>query len=49
MGIGLGNGIGWPIQRSIVPGLIKTLCARATYCENKICTTAALLAIENIK
>ena len=49
MGLGLGLGIWWPIQTSIIPGLLKALCARTTYCENKTCTTATLLAIEKIK
>ena len=42
MGLGLGLGIWWPTQTSIIPGLLKALCARATYCENKTCTTAIL-------
>lgn len=49
MGLGLGLGIWWPIQTSIIPGLLKTLCARATYCENKICTTATLEEIAAVR
>ena len=48
MGLGLGLGIWWPTQTSIIPGLLKALCARATYCENKTCTTAILAEIEAI-
>ena len=56
MAMGLGIGIGIPSGAlnsnrisSLIPGLILTLCARATYCENKICTTATLKKLENIK
>lgn len=42
MGLGLGLGIWWPIQTSIIPGLLKTLEARATYYENVRCTTSTL-------
>jgi hypothetical protein len=48
MGLGLGLGIWWPTQTSIIPGLLKVLCARATYCENKTCTIATLQEIEAI-
>jgi hypothetical protein len=52
LAIGIGNGILFTSQRgvsSIIPGLIGDLCARATYCENKICTTAILAEIEAIQ
>lgn len=52
LAIGIGNGILFTSQRgvsSIIPGLIDDLCARATYCENKICTTATLEEIEAIQ
>ena len=49
MGLGLGLGIWWPIQTSIIPGLLKALCARATYCENKTCTTAILEEIAAVR
>jgi hypothetical protein len=49
MGLGLGLGIWWPIQTSIIPGLLKLLEARATYYENVTCTTAILQNLENIK
>jgi hypothetical protein len=49
MGLGLGLGVWWPTQSSLIPGLIKTLCARSTYCENKTCTTAILKKLENCK
>ena len=49
MGLGLGLGIWWPIQTSIIPGLLKALCARATYCENKLCTTATLEEIAAVR
>ena len=49
MGLGLGLGIWWPIQTSIIPGLLKALCARATYCENKTCTTATLEEIAAVR
>jgi hypothetical protein len=51
LAIGIGNGILFSSQRgvsSIIPGLIVDLCARATYCENKTCTTATLEEIEAI-
>ena len=51
LAIGIGNGILFTSQRgvsSIIPGLIDDLCARATYCENKLCTTATLEEIEAI-
>ncbi len=51
LAIGIGNGILFTSQRgvsSIIPGLIDDLCARATYCENKTCTTAILAEIEAI-
>lgn len=51
LAIGIGNGILFTSQRgvsSIIPGLIDDLCARATYCENKLCTTAILAEIEAI-
>ena len=47
-GQSIANGIWWPANRSIVPGLIARLCARATYCENKPCTIATLQKLENI-
>jgi len=49
MGLGLRLGIWWPIQTSIIPGLLKALCARATYCENKLCTTATLEEIAAVR
>ena len=52
LAIGIGNGILFTSQRgisSIIPGLIDDLCARAKYCENKICTTAILAEIEAIQ
>jgi|TARA_B100000768_G_C11007056_1_gene260395 hypothetical protein len=49
MGLGLGLGIWWPIQTSIIPGLLKLLKARADYFENVRCTTATLQNLENIK
>ena len=49
MGLGLGLGIWWPIQTSIIPGILKPLKARATYFENVRCTTATLQKIENIQ
>ena len=49
MGLGLGLGIWWPTQTSIIPGLLKALCARATYCENKTCTTAILEEIAAVR
>ena len=50
LGIGIGNAILFinNIGRSAIPGLIVDLCARATYCENKICTTATLYELEII-
>jgi hypothetical protein len=51
LAIGIGNGILFTSQRgvsSIIPKLIIDICARATYCENKTCTTAILEEIENI-
>jgi hypothetical protein len=48
MGLGLGLGIWWPIQTSIIPGILRPLKARATYFENVRCTTATLQKIENI-
>jgi len=49
MGLGLGIGVWWPTQTSIIPGLLKALCARATYCENKLCTTATLEEIAAVR
>ena len=52
LAIGIGNGILFTSQRgvsSIIPKLIIDICARATYCENKTCTTATLQKIENIQ
>ena len=50
MGLGIGNGIWWPYgPRTIVPGIIADLVARADYSENIRCTTATLTAIENIQ
>jgi hypothetical protein len=49
MGLGLGLGIWWPTQTSIIPGLLKALCARAAYCENKTCTTATLEEIAAVR
>ena len=34
---------------SVVPDLLTTLQARATYYENVTCTTATLTALENIE
>ena len=34
---------------SVVPALLTTLQARATYYENVTCTTAILTALENIE
>jgi hypothetical protein len=34
---------------SKIPELIETLCTRATYCENKICSISTLKEIESIK
>ena len=34
---------------SVIPGLLTTLQARATYYENVTCTTAILTALENIE
>jgi len=48
-GQSIGIGIWWPTQTSLIPGLIKTLCARSTYCENKTCTTTILQKLENCK
>lgn len=49
MGLGLGLGIWWPIQTSIIPGILRPLKVRATYFENVRCTTATLKKIENIQ
>ena len=49
MGLGLGLGIWWPIQTSVIPGLLKLLKARADYFENVRCTTTTLQNLENIK
>ena len=49
MGLGLGIGVWWPYKTSIIPGLLKALCARATYCENKTCTTAILKEIAAVR
>jgi len=49
MGLGLGLGIWWPIQTSIIPGLLKLLEARADYFENKTCTTNTLDAIAAVR
>jgi len=52
LAIGIGNGILFTSQRgvsSIIPGLIDDLCARATYCENKLCTTAILAEIAAVR
>ncbi len=52
LAIGIGNGILFTSQTgnpSSIPGLIATLCARATYCENRSCTTATLQKLENCK
>ena len=49
MGLGLGIGVWWPYKTSIIPGLLKALCARATYCENKLCTTATLEEIAAVR
>tara|TARA_R110001606_G_scaffold13181_2_gene57598 strand:+ start:412 stop:2103 length:1692 start_codon:yes stop_codon:yes gene_type:complete len=52
LAIGIGNGILFTSQRgvsSIIPGLIDDLCARATYCENKLCTTATLEEIAAVR
>lgn len=34
---------------SVIPALLTTLQARATYSENITCTTATLTALENIE
>ena len=34
---------------SVVPSLLNTLQARATYFENRTCTTTTLTALENIE
>ena len=34
---------------SVIPALLTTLQARATYYENVTCTTATLTALENIE
>tara|TARA_B110000908_G_C10223037_1_gene436403 strand:+ start:1460 stop:1630 length:171 start_codon:yes stop_codon:yes gene_type:complete len=56
MAIGIGIGIGIPsgalnsnAAGAEVLRLISILCSRATYCENKICTTAILKNLEAIK
>jgi len=49
MGLGLGLGIWWSTQTSIIPGLLKLLEARADYFENKICTTATLKEIAAVR
>ena len=49
MGLGLGIGVWWPIQTSIIPGLLKLLEARADYFENKTCTTNTLDAIAAVR
>ncbi len=32
---------------SIPDALIADLCARSTYCENKVCTKATLVSLQN--
>jgi hypothetical protein len=49
MGLGLGLGIWWSTQTSIIPSLLKLLEARADYFENKICTTATLEGIAAVR
>jgi len=49
MGLGLGLGIWWSTQTSIIPSLLKLLEARADYFENKICTTAILEEIAAVR
>lgn len=49
MSIGIGIGVRWPKQSSLVPGLIKNIRARSTYFENNTCTTATLRKLENCK
>jgi hypothetical protein len=52
LAIGIGNGILFTSQTgspSAIPGLVATLCARSTYCENRTCTKAILQKLENCK
>ena len=52
LAIGIGNGILFTSQTGVssaIPKLIVTLCARATYCENRTCTTATLQKLEKCK
>jgi len=51
---GIGIGISIPsgalnsnAAGSEIPGLIAALCARSTYCENKVCTRATLVSLQN--
>jgi hypothetical protein len=49
LGIGIANAIPFGERpQSIISSLIASLCARATYCENKPCTIATLEKLENI-
>ena len=43
------TGVGQPQNKNLISDLLLALCARATYCENKICTTATLKEIEVIQ
>lgn len=54
MAIGLSIGIGIPSGAlnsnnagSLIPGLLASLCARATYCENTTSTTTTMQQLEN--
>ena len=52
IGLGIGNGIPSGALNSnnagsLIPGLLASLCARATYCENRACTIATMQELEN--
>jgi len=52
IGLGIGNGIPSGILNSnaagrLIPVLLVTLCARATFCENRACTIATMQELEN--
>jgi len=49
MSIGIGIGVRWPKQTSLIPGLIKNVRERSAYFENKTCTKAILQKLENCK
>ena len=42
------TGVGQPQNGNLISDLLLALCARATYCENKTCTTVILSEIEAI-